>query len=435
MYNKVLVTNPLYNKLKIVSTIVLLIAVIFTIPMIVVGMVNSRNLNGEVVEVSGTVSFVGETDNEYFIITLDDQDSYCVNPIEDRLDDWGSLQGKEITLVLPSIQLASEYRWILGVKQSDKILVDYNQTLTDKKADNRIILIVFGVLIGVFVLTSGGLYAWQKKTQPLVEQELASSYCEYSALRQPCCKAYRMQPFMTVGYVFLVVALSVALLLVNQFAANDVAARVIAVISLVLVTVATALLLAANYVILPKAERRYYAEYYPFDFTDVSHAAIRKKLKLQLQQELKAERKAFPHRYGDGGNGYLCDFTEKGLSLSWEQDGETEFAPSAKEVFGEGGDNPVTNHHLYDLTYDELDFEAVPYYRKKDRPLFIVIKSRIQHPEQLPDTLEMHNDIHIILDSNLLATLRAFDVKVENLDYLLENKEKLMNENCKKRSH
>ncbi len=430
MYNKVLTPNPRYNRLKLASVILLLIAMIFAVMMIFAGLLGSRNLNGEVTEVQGNVTFAGEQDDGFFV-ELDGQ-RYTAAPIADSFDKWEELDG-EITLILPRQQLGSTYRWILGIKRGDEVMVDYQKTLAEQRDYNKTLLVAVGVIMGAFVLASGGVYVWQKKTQPLTEQELASSYCEYSALRQPCCKAYRMQPFMTAGDVLLVTALSVALLLVDEFAANDVAAKVLAIVSLAIVAAATALLIAASYAILPKAERRYYEENYPFDFTDVSHVTLRKKVKEQLQQELRAERKAFPHRYGDGGNGFLCDFTEKGVSLSLEQADETEFAPAPQDVFGEGGDSPVTNCHLYDLSYDELDFEAVPYYRKKDRPFFIVIKSRIKHPEQLPETLQMHNDIHIILDTNLLATLRHFDVKVENLDQLLDNKARLMEENCKKR--
>ena len=81
--------------------------------------------------------------------------------------------------------------------------------------------------------------------------------------------------------------------------------------------------------------------------------------------------------------------------------------------------------------HDELNFEAVPYFRKRDRSMFIVIKSRLTNVDSLPDTLDMTNDLHIILDTNLLATLRHFAVPVENLDFLLENKAQLIEEHCK----
>ena len=82
------------------------------------------------------------------------------------------------------------------------------------------------------------------------------------------------------------------------------------------------------------------------------------------------------------------------------------------------------------LTYGELNFEAIAHYRRNDHPMMIIIKSRLTKTD-LPE--EFVNDLHIALDVNVLKTVQTFNVPVENLQYLLDNKKALMLENCRKK--
>ena len=431
MYNKVLVPNPRYNRLKMSAGLLMLFALLYVAVLIVGALLGTRNFNGDVTEITGKVTFVGE-ESDTTIVELDGDKHYTAGPIETKTDDWSALTDKNVTLYIPARQLKSTYPWIIGIKTEEGTIVDYQTVLEEKRAENRTMMIIVGVLTGVFVLASAAIYAWQKKTPPTTEKELAAAYCEYSASRQPSSPAYRKAPYITLAYFVLFLICASVMIISEELIADRTISVILDVCTGALLAIATIIYIVLFAVWLPKKEREYYAANFPFDFTDISHVAMRKKIKRQLQEELKAEREAFPHRYGDGGNGYLCDFTEEGVSLSVEYPDETEFAPSAEEVFGEGGDAPVTNHHLCDLSYEELNFEAVPYYRKRDRSLFIVIKSRLQSADKFPETMDIVNDIHILLDSNLLATLRRFNVNADNLDYLLNNKKALIEENCRR---
>ena len=62
----------------------------------------------------------------------------------------------------------------------------------------------------------------------------------------------------------------------------------------------------------------------------------------------------------------------------------------------------------------------------------IIIKSRLKPQVDFPEDLV--NDLHIAFDVNLQNTINAFNVPVENLDYLLENKKRLMLANCYKKT-
>lgn len=427
MQNKVLVENKRYKQLKRFTALLFLFAVLFAVVLTVVGVINSRNLNGEVTEVTGELTSV-EKESDNYILQLGDK-KYNANPLESHSEMLESLKGQTVTLVIPKSQVSNDRPWVLGVKQGDEIVIDYQEIIAAKLRDNKIVMIIFGVLIGVFVLSSGVVYTWQKKTSPVSEKELAPSYCEYALLRQPSCPAYRKSWIALLVYFVISIVCVVTVSLVGKFVSQS-AVQISVIICMAFLFVCATVFFAVYFAyILPKKEREFYAKNYPFDFNDISHVMLRKKVKAQLQTELTAERETFPHRYGDGGNGYLLDFTEKGVSLSIED--SEEMAPAANNVFGEGGDAPTTSHHVLDLTYQQLNLEAVPYYRNKDRSLFVIVKSRLDDSENLPE--DMINDIHIILDTNLLATLRHFNVTVENLDYILENKEQLIRENCKRK--
>lgn len=425
MYNKIIDENPLYRRLKMYAVLVFFVAVVFTLPMIVVGLINSRNLNGQIVEVNGVVTNVN-TDDDALLVELDGKDVYTAEPIREQMDDWSALSGQNVTLILPLSQLGGT-RWILGVAQGGETLVDYSQTIANKRADNTTTLIIFGVLVGVFVLGSGAIYAWQRKTPVTVEKDLADAYCEYSAMRQPSGPLQRKMPYFTIGFIGVSLVCIVAIALAADYLTGAALIATVVVAS-VFCAAATVSYLLLGLVWAPKNERKFYAENYPFDFNDISHIMWSKKFKQRLQKELQQEREQYPHRYADGGNGCVCDFTENGVVLSID---EQDDLPTAEQVFAQ--ETTTFNKPVCQLSYEQLDFEAVPHYRAKDRPFSVVIKSRLLSPVALSDGTELHNDIHLLLDVNLLATLKHFDVRVEDLDYLLANKEKLMEQNCNKK--
>ncbi len=109
--------------------------------------------------------------------------------------------------------------------------------------------------------------------------------------------------------------------------------------------------------------------------------------------------------------------------------------PSADAVFGENSVTDINgkteinfNKTIMSFTYEQLNFEALAHFRKNIHPMTVIIKSRLNRTDDFPE--EFVNDIHIALDINLLNTLKKFNIKVENLDYLLQNKKQLMLENC-----
>ena len=424
--NKVMVPNPKYSALRIATVVLFVFALLLAAIMIVLGVMKGKNLNGDVEEVSGTVSFVGEK-SDALIIELDGSKSYAASPVRSEMDDWGALQGKNVTLLLPKEQMSAEYRWVLGVREGENVLVDHTETLQRMRSENKVAMIAFGVIMGVLVISSGAVYAFQKKTDAAVEKDLYVGYCEYCLMRQPCCPLYRKLWAFTLGYVLTLALSWTAWEIIEELVSNTTVQAVAIWLLSLLAAAATTMYFVLYFYILPKKERKFYAENYPFDLSDVSHVAIRKKYRQQLQQELTEERQKYPHRYGDGGNGYTVEFGQDGVSLYLDE----ETAPAANEVFGEGGTTPNGMTHVCDIDYPTLDFEAVPYYRKRDRSLFVVVKSRLKNFGDGDDEHVPINDLHFLLDTNLLATLRQMNVSVDGLDYILENKAQLIEQNCK----
>lgn len=427
-YNKVTIPNKRYIKLKVATAILFLIAVVFAVCIIVVALVRSNNLNGQVYSVTGVVKAV-DTKGDNAVVILDDDTQFTAIPVQEYIPDLESLVGKNVTLIVPQKQLQSNLTWILGITAGDEVIVDHNTALIDMRAENTTATIVLSVIVGICVLASCATYAWQKKTPRYIQEDIVKAYCEEFLLRQPSCPEYRRSWIIYIVYAVFATLWILTLNLIGVVTDDKTTIIAVFITANTLAVVAFVLFVWLICVWLPRKERKYYAQNFPFDFSDISHTFLRKKYKTLLQEELISERKEFPDRYAEGGNDIVVDFTEKGVTLS-QIDYDAEIVPSAQEVFDEGGNLPSANIYLCDLTYEQLDLEAVAYFRKKDHSLFVVVKSRLAEDVVLPNGT-LTNDIFILLDTNLWATLKRFDVNVENLDRILENKEQLIEENCK----
>lgn len=123
-----------------------------------------------------------------------------------------------------------------------------------------------------------------------------------------------------------------------------------------------------------------------------------------------------PHCYCDE-LGMNIKFTEQGAELYDFQD-DLDYT---SEVFGTDFATPVAK-----FTYEQLNFEALPFCVSAQCPLVIIVKSRLPEAGNYPEILT--NDLHFCLSKNLLETLETFNVPVENLHKILDNKEAYMKE-------
>ena len=430
MNNKVLVPNEKYQLLKAVALLILLPAVMAIILLFTFRATDTRNYNGNVIEISGIV-FRVDVDEDGAEILLSNNETYNANRIKSCYPDFDlkSLRNKQITIYVPEKQIGVRPQpWVIGIKQGDVTLVDYHKVIADGKAEAKLGMIISGSIAGALFAISVGFYLWKMRVSPIKEEDLYKDYCEFEKLRQPSCPQYKLLSIAVVVYLVLTLVCCIVIGAVCESNENiGVQISVSVVMCLIFAWSTVAILLLPWW--LAKKERQFYVENFPFDFTDISHIIVhgkQKKYKQELQAELIETRKNFPHRHFDAGNGFVVDFTENGVEFFDEEAG---FAtPCADFVFGEGSEEAKLAPPVYKLTYQQLNLEALPYYRPKDHPLTVVVKSRIEDNFGLPE--EMQNDLHFMLDSNLLATLLHFDVAVENLQYILDNKAQLIKENC-----
>lgn len=438
MNNKVFLVRPLRQKLKLVLLLLLTLTVIFAGTLLLLRAISVKEYSGRVTEVDGVLQEINYLDDDNVRITVDGN-TYIANRIIafDSNLNLEEFANQTITVYVSQQQVGSIHS-VLGLAQNGHILVDYEQVIAAGLKENRELMIIFGILTGVFFVAACGAYVWRLKMSPTKEYDLAEKYSEYSLARQPDCPEYKKLWIYIIAYLSYTLLCGVTVGIVGSVVDNitiQIAVGVSLGTVFVVGTVGVFVVLAWAV----KKEREFYAKNFPFDFTDVSHIQMRKKFKQQLQEEINAERARNPHRYGDGGNGYTVEFCDMGLKFYDSNLLYPNSTPSTEEVFGVHDAERDARSFLCTIDYQTLNFEALPFYRKKDHPLTVVIKSRL-NASDLPKEFnsEEMNDVHIILDSNLLATLRHFDVPVENLQYILDNKEKLIEENCsnkKKANH
>lgn len=434
MNNKVTVPNPKHRLLKLVMFLLLLAMVLSIAVLFTFRTLDTRNYSGNVRTVSGTVVKVEYDDD--VTITLNNGVTYNANRIANCYPDieLKELENHEVNIYVPQSQAGKRTKtWILGIEQGDNTIIDYQEVIAEGKAEAKQAMIICGVIAGVMLVATVGVYLIRMRISPTKEEELYKQYCEIYRQRQPSCREYKYMNVALLVYLALTVIVAVVAATVCASVESLTAQiAVAAVMCFIFLGATVAFLLLPLWLL--KKERTFYIENFPFDFTDISHVAAhgrQKKFKEELQKELLERRQKFPNRYFDAGNGYEVEFTENGVQLLEEND---DFL-TPDDVFTLENDASAQQSAsvLGKLSYQQLNLEALPYYRKKNHPLSVVIKSRIVDSSQLPEG--MTNDVHFMLDSNLLTTLQRFDVQVENLKYILDNKEKLIMENCTRRKN
>lgn len=444
MKNTVPVESRTRQRLRLSSLILFIFFALIVVMLVCASMIDKQNLSGNIKQVTGVITEI-ENDDVIKIVLKEDNIQNVYNVVwGDTVNvDWNKYEGRQVTLVVPQKTFASN-PWILGLETDEGTVVDFNDTLKSKRESNDTMILVCAVLAGVLGVATCGVFIWRVNLSPTVERPLDKQYCEFLVQRQPVCPQRRILTIVSFCFVAAILIFGTVSASLSGLAEGNptlvTPSIVIAVLlAAILIGGIIALVIISNWVF--KKEIDYYAENLPFDFSDISHAPIKKSLKLELQQEMKKERARFPHLHGDGGNGFDVEFTADGVNLYLEFNTEEQTNTDVSDVFPEisgskdavfeGIDN-AKNTPIYFLSYGALNFEAVAHYRKRHHPMMIIIKSRLKPQVDFPEDLV--NDLHIAFDVNLQNTINAFNVPVENLDYLLENKKRLMLANCYKKN-
>lgn len=445
MNNTVLVEKKLRQRLKLACVILCVFCLCFIAVLVSVVMIDKLNLNGQTNEVTGVLKEVYVKSSN--TITLDEDKDLNVVWYDVADVDLNNYIGKSITVIVTSRTFAGANPWALGLVVDGETVVDYQTTLDSQRASNAEMTTVIIAVTVVLCVATCGVFIWRFNVQPLVERELYKEFGEFLSQRQPPCKQRKILIVYISVYFVLLLALLITSIAIDPEAEtiSELAPAAKAVLwTLLGVGIAG---IAGLFVVkewVTRKEIDFYADKLPFDFSDISHAPLRKKVKEDLQQEILKERNEHPYTFADGGNGYDVTFGEKGVFLTVPFD-ETELPntpiamPDVNDIFDEvkpteKDENatlenvPASAKNKQFFTYEQLNLEAVAHYRKSNRPMMIIVKSRLTRNDDFPE--EFVNDIHIAFDLNLANTLKLFNVEVENLEYLLQNKKRLMLENC-----
>ncbi len=442
MNNTVMVENKIRQKLKLVCTLLCVFSLCFIAVTVCMSLIYKQNLNGPVQEHNVVLKEVYKAssntltcdENKYFNVVWDDE-TVNVN--------WNDYIGKNITIVTPQQTFGGSNPWVLGLIADGKTVVDYRDTLNEQRALNDEYKLIFGIVCGVVCAATCGAFIWRFNIKPLAEKTLYREFAEFLSTRQPVCPERKRMNIAIGVYagVILIIAVIAAVLTDGEsdtMTFTDIISA--SVIGGVTLLGGAAIIAFSQWV--RRREIKFYAEKLPFDFSDISHMIMNKKVKKELQAEILKERELHPDSFADGGNGYDVEFTQDGVILkepAADEDMPTPNVPDANDVFDYEKsasaaepntiiNAPDTYKKVMTLTYEQLRFEAVAHYRKHVRPMMIIIKSRLERTSDFPE--EFINDIHIAFDINLYNTIKKYNVPVENLEYLLENKERLMMENC-----
>lgn len=438
MFNKVIIPSPLRKKLMFCVFIVaiILVAVLLVDITVYNGMKTSLNGNSSVTQ--GVINDIGYEGANVTTLTL--QDGTCFNVVS--LADYAqrklgydtdkfaeviqSLYGKTVDLYTPS-----DYRnkptneWLFGIADGENVVFDFDEVVTTMRQDDHTTVVICTVIVCVLATAIAVLILWKINAKEIKECELAQQYALFFADRQPSVK-HKIESRLFIWLIVWVALSLIALGLITDSNLSDGWEIALTIADLVLEfgTLFVGLWLMERAIW--KKDVEMYSEKFPFDFCDISHLRIKQQQKDEITAQLRERHDKFPHRHIDGGNGYETEFTPTGCILRVDP----ELVIHENPTISQNELEQITSKEIQ-IPYDKLNFEAVPIIRKKNHPLMIVIKSRLDPDEYKTD--EMRNDLHFLYDINLQTTLQTFSVHVEGLQNILDNKKDLML-NCERKT-
>lgn len=427
------------SRLITAIVVILIFVVSFVIGAVSIIRIGNTTLDGNVTEVTGVLTKYDKEEND-FVIRINDVDgtynaSPLINALKDKLgsdvaaEEYAeNLAGKLITFYIPQHPSSTNNVWILGLKVDEDIAIDYTTLIPKLQQTNKTTTTALVVCAVVFAVVACALIIAYTRQSPQKTYVLSEKFAEFLANQQPTyANKNKTMPVILIveGVVFLLSVL--ACVICENFVSEKVSDIMYTVSGIyMLAVVASAIVM---YVILKNKTRQMYKDNYPFDSTDFCLLPVGKKMKKEFIEHMKAFRATNPDLYTDGGNLYDLLFTDHGVEVySIDEENESEdFDQDDEQPFFDNKNSDEEYHAKnitygrtpeLTLTYDQLNFEALPYFNVANKPIVVVIKSRLDpNTVSLPD--DFQNDIHLHLDGDLLSTLSTYNVRVERLELIL----------------
>lgn len=439
MNNTIKCSSQVRSRLITAIVVILIFVVSFVIGAVSIIRIGNTTLDGNVTEVTGVLTKYDKEEND-FVIRINDVDgtynaSPLINALKDKLgsdvaaEEYAeNLAGKLITFYIPQHPSSTNNVWILGLKVDEDIAIDYTTLIPKLQQTNKTTTTALVVCAVVFAVVACALIIAYTRQSPQKTYVLSEKFAEFLANQQPTyANKNKTMPVILIveGVVFLLSVL--ACVICENFVSEKVSDIMYTVSGIyMLAVVASAIVM---YVILKNKTRQMYKDNYPFDSTDFCLLPVGKKMKKEFIEHMKAFRATNPDLYTDGGNLYDLLFTDHGVEVySIDEENESEdFNQDDEQPFFDNKNSDEEYHAKnitygrtpeLTLTYDQLNFEALPYFNVANKPIVVVIKSRLDpNTVSLPD--DFQNDIHLHLDGDLLSTLSTYNVRVERLELIL----------------
>ncbi len=423
MENKSSKRNTKRTNLIIFAILLFIYLVIFISIVALVKQEINTSYDGNTKTIDGVVSKVSLSDEHFVLLLEGNNTEYTTSAVSTQYN-WEALLGKQVQLILPQNDTNSKSDKILGLIIDGKIEIDAEQTIESKIAENREIVNVMIALICVSAVAVCVLIVCAINSKPK-EISLAREIAELNAYRQPSYPKLTKTLAIFALFLTLLIAVTFIFMIISgeQVENKD---EIKLVFALILLTISISGLIAMLIMLnkLRKKTIEFYEVNYPFDFNNVSHMHLPKKTKERILEEIQRMALLYPHTYSDFGNYFQVQFTEDSVLVFDIDEFEEYDDHHSRENIFDSEDRPQP---IMQFTYNKLNFEAIPFTRIAPlKPIVVVIKSRLEHTDDFPE--EFINDLHFVLDSNLLETLRHFDVTVEKLDNTLQNLHQLMTE-------
>ena len=417
--------NSRFENLRTLGVMFVVITIIVVLVASIVLISDLITLNAGVTTVEITVKEILNKDNVSPTVVDTLGNKYVATSMRDKID-FPSLVGEKITLIIPAKKIMTRNTIILGIIEGEDVLVDYNESLKSMKKNS---LSAVGASYGTSaILLILALYCFISNRKRVNMESKPIEDCVWerwtnlpkSPTRVKTAKAFNL-------LMFVCGAIGLSSIILTNFESLKKIGEALGLTTLILLFFGIIIFDLMIFVYLPKDEIRFYKENYPFNMDEVSNQWMNKSLKKKFNLAKKEERAKHPDDFFDHANNYGVRFGEDGLhlfELGYDVEKETKFF---EEI---NNDNSESEIFHCTIPYKKLNFIAIPKYRRFANMFGIIIKSRIDEKKSLPKEIEF--DVHLFYDLNLQNTLKKFNVEVENLEYLLNNIETLMKENCKK---
>lgn len=440
MNNKVLFppkNRQIYMRVLLVA---ILIIVVLNVCLFILIRVSDTNLDGNVVHLRGTC--IKYTENDLYVNVDGEERTFKTGPVEQILEKKGivkegetdkylsSLAGKEISFDIPKTPFDKSIIWMLSLTVDGENVAPLAEVLENSEKENKIEQIVLAAISGVCAVVGCVMLILRVNTPPLKECDLTDKFAEFFADRQPLAPTKKFIVPLAIVYGFVLVATVAMGILSDCVPIPDIVNSIVLIVltvALAFGVVVPALLYLTK---IRKENVKFFDEKFPFDFGDVNNLPmIRKNDRADVQKELDRIKQESADIYPDGGNMYNVRFTENGVDMyemyDEEENGFDE--TSVENVFASEDEQNAQKSAAFSLPYSRLNFVALPYYGLKNRPITVVVRSRLTADIEYPETFT--NDIHFLLDKDLVDTIRRFDVQVEGLSEILSNTHELMVQN------